>query len=86
MSKIKELRKANNITQAQLAEACGLNIRWIQKIENGEIDIENVTLKNITLLFKGFDKLGILVGKQLDDMTDFDILRSAYIIVRELLK
>ena len=86
MSTIKELRKEKNITQSQLAEACGLNVRWIQKLENGEIDIENITLKNAALLFKGFDALGIEVGKQLEGMEDYSILRSAYIIVRELLK
>lgn len=84
---IKELRKEKNITQAQLAEACGLNVRWIQKLENGEIDIENITLKNATLLLKGFDALGIEAGKQLEGAnSDYAILRSAYIIIRELLK
>lgn len=84
---IKELRKEKNITQTQLAEACGLNIRWIQKLESGEINIENITLKNAALLFKGFDALGIEVGKQLEGADrDSAILRSAYIIVRELLK
>lgn len=86
MSTIKELRKEKNITQSQLAEACGLNVRWIQKLENGEIDIENITFKNAALLFKGFDALGIEVGKQLEGMEDYSILRSAYIVVRELLK
>ena len=43
---IRERRRAAKLTQAQLAEAAGLNIRQIQKIEAGEIQIGNVTLTN----------------------------------------
>lgn len=43
---IRELRTAAGLTQAQLAEASGVNIRQIQKIESGEIRTENITLGN----------------------------------------
>ena len=42
----KELRAAAGLTQAQLAEAAGINVRQIQKIESGEISLVNVTLGN----------------------------------------
>ena len=40
------LRAATGLTQQALADKSGLNIRQIQKIEKGEIAIENITLKN----------------------------------------
>ena len=48
---IKELRKAQGLTQKQLAEQIGVNIRWVQKLEAGEIKLENITfLKAIKLI------------------------------------
>ena len=47
---IRERRKAAQLTQAQLAEAAGLNIRQVQKIEAGEILIGNMTLTNAARL------------------------------------
>lgn len=52
MNKIKELRIQQNLTQQQLADKSTINIRQIQKIEKGEIDINNVTLKNALSLAK----------------------------------
>lgn len=43
MVKIKEWRQGLGITQKALADAAGLDIRWVQKLEAGEIDIQNVT-------------------------------------------
>lgn len=48
--KLKRLRIDAGLTQAQLAEAAGVNIRQIQKIEAGEIQIGNVTLQNAARL------------------------------------
>lgn len=47
---IKELRTAAGLTQVQLAAAAGINIRQVQKIESGEIHIENLTLGNAVRL------------------------------------
>lgn len=44
---IKAYRKKQGLTQKDLANRAGLNIRQIQKIENGEAKIENVTLKTM---------------------------------------
>jgi len=44
---IKTYRKKQGLTQTDLANRAGLNIRQIQKIENGEAQTENVTLKTM---------------------------------------
>ena len=47
---ITELRKSAGLTQKALADAAGINIRQIQKIESGEVQIGNITLKNAKAL------------------------------------
>ena len=44
---IKTYRKKKGLTQTDLANRAGLNIRQIQKIENDEVQTENVTLKTM---------------------------------------
>lgn len=44
---IKTYRKKQGLTQTGLANLAGLNIRQIQKIENGEVQTENITLKTM---------------------------------------
>lgn len=44
---VKMYRKKQGLTQAELANRAGLNIRQIQKIENGEVQTENITLKTM---------------------------------------
>lgn len=44
---IKTYRKKQGLTQTDLANRAELNIRQIQKIENGEAQTENVTLKTM---------------------------------------
>lgn len=44
---VKMYRKKQGLTQADLANRAGLNIRQIQKIENGEAQTENITLKTM---------------------------------------
>ena len=82
MLMIAQIRKEHCITQKQLAEASGLNVRWIQKLESGQINIENVTLLNIVRLLKGLNKL----CTSTDVQEDYGSLISAYVVVRELLK
>lgn len=40
-------KKKQGLTQTDLANRAGLNIRQIQKIENDEVQTENVTLKTM---------------------------------------
>lgn len=49
---IKEMRKQKGLTQKQLAEEVGANIRWVQKIEAGEIKLENITFLNAIKLIR----------------------------------
>lgn len=44
---VKTYRKKQGLTQTDLANRAGLNIRQIQKIESDEVQIENVTLKTM---------------------------------------
>lgn len=62
MSNLKNLRTEKNLTQKQLADASGVNIRQIQRIENGEGDMSNVTLGNAVKLA---DALGVDVKELL---------------------
>lgn len=49
---IKDMRKAKGMTQKELADQIGANIRWVQKLEAGEIKLENVTaLKVLNLIW-----------------------------------
>lgn len=50
MADLKQIRAAAGMTQRQLADAAGVNIRQIQKIEASEIKIGNVTLQNAAAL------------------------------------
>lgn len=44
---IKAYRKKQGLTQTDLASRAELNIRQIQKIENGEAKTKNITLKTM---------------------------------------
>lgn len=55
---VKYLRLKNGISQKALAEAAGINVRQVQKIESGEIALGNVTLANAKKLA---DALGVTV-------------------------
>ena len=56
MSKLKKLRTAKNMTQKQLADGSGVYIRQIQRVENGDSDMSNITLGNAIKLA---DALGV---------------------------
>ena len=47
---IRERRRTLGLTQTQLAQAAGINLRQIQKIESGEIRLDNITLANAARL------------------------------------
>lgn len=52
---VKTYRKKQGLTQADLANRAGLNIRQIQKIENGEVRTENITLKTMQAIAQAFN-------------------------------
>lgn len=49
---VRRLRIEASLSQAKLAQAAGLNIRQIQKIEAGEILTKNITLETAVRLAK----------------------------------
>lgn len=60
MNKLKTLRKENNLTQEELAQKIGVNLRTLQKWENGESSIRT---KNAEKLAKHFGvSVGYLLG------------------------
>lgn len=52
---VKMYRKKQGLTQTDLANLAGLNIRQIQKIENGESKTENITLKTMQAIAQVFN-------------------------------
>ena len=48
-------RSVMGMTQKELAEKSGVNIRQIQKYESGEYDIGNMTLRNAILLSEALE-------------------------------
>nr|DAQ50114.1 MAG TPA: helix-turn-helix domain protein [Caudoviricetes sp.] len=47
ITKLEWSRRVEGLTQAQLAEASGVNIRQIQRVELGEAEAGNLTAKNL---------------------------------------
>lgn len=56
MNALKEARAAAGLTQKQLADAAGVNIRLVQKVEGGEAEAGNLTARNLLSLA---DALGV---------------------------
>lgn len=86
MVDIKGWRREFGITQQALANASGLDVRWIQKIEAGDIDIKNVTVKRFYLLIKGINNLSIQVNDDCKMQNQIEIINGTYKLVSELLK
>lgn len=49
---VRSARKAANLTQQALADASGVNIRQLQKLESGEIKIANMTFGSVSKIAK----------------------------------
>ena len=60
---LKERRTAAGLTQAQLSEKSGMDVRAIRRLEKGEIKIENIVLKNAVGLARA---LGITAEQLLE--------------------
>lgn len=56
ITKMEWSRRMAGMTQAQLAEASGVNIRQIQRVELGEAEAGNLTAKNLIAIA---DALGV---------------------------
>lgn len=78
---VAEIRKERGMTQKGLAEKTGTSVRWIQKLEKGEIDIHNISFLNgIRLL------LALNEGETDEVMKDMDdCIRSTYCMMKGIL-
>lgn len=56
ITKLEWARQGAGLTQQQLANAAGVNIRLVQKVEGGEAEPGNLTAKNLLALA---DALGV---------------------------
>lgn len=56
ISKLEWARRGAGLTQKQLAEAAGVDIRLVQKVEGGEAEAGNLTARNLLALA---DALGV---------------------------
>ena len=79
--RVKELRQEIGVTQKKLAETSGLDLRWIQKIESGEISMENITVKRFISLLKGISQC----ADDSDDNKKIQVIREAYSSFEQLL-
>ena len=61
MATLKELRKLCGMTQKELSERSGVNIRQIQKYESGEYSLDNMTAKTA-------DAISHALGCSIDDL------------------
>lgn len=73
---VTEMRKNRGLTQKQLAEQIGVNIRWVQKLEGGEIKLENITFLNAIKLIRALTPY--------DD--EKQLAREMYIITKRTLQ
>ena len=67
-TKIKELRKTNNMTQKQLAECLSKSERMIQKYESGDVQPSIKILKEISNKFKTDIKYFLIIEE--DEVTE----------------
>ena len=63
MSKLQKQRTAAGLTRQQLSETSGVNIRMIERYEQGERDINGAKLKTLLRLCKA-------LGCNLEDIID----------------
>lgn len=82
MNNLKKLRKENNLTQDELSKKIGINLRTLQKWENGESSIRK---KNAEKLAKHFGvSVGYLLGYEESYKIEDEALQS-YIKITDLL-
>lgn len=55
ISKLEWARQGARLTQKQLADAAGVNIRLVQKVEGGEAEAGNLTAKNLLAIAKALN-------------------------------
>ena len=70
--RIRQFRLANKLTQSHLATMCDVDIRTIQRIENGEVDPRAYTLQMIA---KALDvEFSLFVENKSDESQEFSLM------------
>lgn len=80
MKAIKKMRLDSGLTQKQVAEKAGLSVSWISRLENGQIDVEDITVVSMLQLLKVYSDVSQLSW---DIFTDF---KSAYLVLKSLIQ
>ena len=80
MKAIKKMRLDSGLTQKQVAEKAGLPVSWISRLENGQIDVEDITVVSMFKLLKVYSDVSQLSW---DIFTDF---KSAYLVLKSLIQ
>lgn len=65
MANLKEIRKICGMTQKELSEKSGVNIRQIQKYESGEYSLDNMTTRTA-------DGISRALGCSIDELVKMD--------------
>lgn len=55
ISNMEFARRGAELTQQQLADAAGVNLSLIQKVERGDVDAGNITAKNLLAIASALD-------------------------------
>ena len=71
MTKLQEQRTASGITRQQLSELSGVNVRMIERYEQGERDINGAKIKTLLRLCKA---LGCNLEDIIDDEETIELL------------
>lgn len=61
ITKLPTFREKVGLTQNELAEKSGINLRTIQKYEGGEVEIEKMSLKNASSIAR-------VLGVKIEDL------------------
>lgn len=89
MASLRDVRKMLGMTQKELSDKAGMNIRLIQKYEKGEYDMENMTTASASRLSQA---LGLtmeqLLNLNINMFTDDakESLRSGELSIQELVE
>lgn len=70
MPKIKDLRKAKGMTQKELAEKTGLNMRTLQHYEQGSKDLNMAAAITVHALAEA-------LGVRMEELLDFENIKEA---------
>jgi uncharacterized membrane protein YhaH (DUF805 family)/DNA-binding XRE family transcriptional regulator len=74
---VKKLRTARNWSQEQLSEECGLSLRTIQRLENGD----NASIESVRALAEVFDidSNELILSEKDESMTPFDAVKIGFL-------